>query len=163
MMASEKGDRLMARTSKCSDTEFTHVHIAQWLVRTRKIATSGLQRGWGGLQSCVPSKEDQTPVICWVYKSNVKDIFLTSVQLSSVTHSCLTLCDPMNCSTPGLPVHHQLPEFTKTHVHWVSDAIQPSHPLSSPSPPPPNTSPHQSLFQWVNSSHEVAKVQEFQL
>ena len=79
-----------------------------------------------------------------------------------VAQSCLTLCDPMNCSTPGLPVHHQLPEFTQTHVHWIGDAIQPSHPLSSPSPPAPNPSQHQSLFQWVNSSHEVAKVLEFQ-
>ena len=69
----------------------------------------------------------------------------------------------MNCSTPGLSVHHQLPEFTQTHVHWVSDAIQPSHPLSSPSPPALNPSQHQSLFQWVNSSNEVAKVLEFQL
>ena len=68
----------------------------------------------------------------------------------------------MNCSMPGLPVHHQLPEFTQTHIHWVSDAIQPSHPLSSPSPPAPNPSQHQSLFQWVNHSHEVAKVLEFQ-
>ena len=67
----------------------------------------------------------------------------------------------MNHSTPGLPVHHQLLEFTQVHVHWVSDAIQPSHPLSSPSPPAPNPSQHQSLFQWVNSSHEVAKVLEF--
>ena len=81
------------------------------------------------------------------------------VQFSSVTQSCLTLCDPMNRSTPGLPVHHQLPEFTQTHVHWVSDDIQPSHLLSSPYPPAPNPSQHQSLFQWVNSSHEVAKVQ----
>ena len=68
-------------------------------------------------------------------------------QFSSVTQSCLTLCDPMNCSTPGCPVHHQLPEFTQTHVHRVGDAIQPSHPLSSPSPPAPNPSQHQSLFQ----------------
>ena len=80
------------------------------------------------------------------------------LQFSSVAQSCPTLCDPMNRSTPGLPVHHQLPEFTQTHVHRVSDAIQPSHPLSSPSPPAPNPSQHQSLFQWVNSSHEVAKV-----
>ena len=71
--------------------------------------------------------------------------------------------NPMNCSTPGLPVHHQLLEFTQTHVHSVGDAIQPSHPLSSPSPPARNPSQHQSLFQWVNSSHEVAKVLEFQL
>ena len=85
------------------------------------------------------------------------------VQLSSVAQSCRTLCNPMDCSTPGLPVHHQLPEFTQTYVHWVGDAIQPSHPLSSPSPPVPNPSQHQGLFQWVNSSHEVAKVLEFQL
>ena len=83
-------------------------------------------------------------------------------QFSSVAQSCPTLCDPMNHSTPGLPVHHQLPEFTQTPFHQVSDAIQPSHPLSSPSPPAPNPSQHQSLFQWVNSSHEVAKVLEFQ-
>ena len=70
-----------------------------------------------------------------------------SVQFSSVTQSCPTLCDPMKCSTPGLPVHHQLPEFTQTHVHRVGDAIQPSHPLLSPSPPAPNPSQHQSLFQ----------------
>ena len=86
-----------------------------------------------------------------------------SVQFSSVAQSCPTLCHPMNRSTPGLPVHHQLPEFTQTHVHRVGDAIQPSHLLSFPSPPAPNPSQHQSLFQWVNSSHEVAKVLEFQL
>ena len=86
-----------------------------------------------------------------------------SVQFSSVAQSCPTLCDPTNRSTPGLPVHHQLPEFTQTHIHRVRDAIQPSHSLSSPSPPAPNPSQHQSLFQWVNSSHEVAKVLEFQL
>ena len=70
-----------------------------------------------------------------------------SVQFSSVAQSCPTLCHPMNSSMPGLPVHHQLPEFTQTHVHRVGDAIQPSHPLSSPSPPAPNPSQHQSLFQ----------------
>ena len=86
-----------------------------------------------------------------------------SDQIRSVAQSCPTLFDPMNRSTPGLPVHHQLLEFTETHVHQVSDAIQPSHPLSSPSPPAPNPSQHQSLFQLVNSSHEVAKVLEFQL
>ena len=78
-------------------------------------------------------------------------------QFSSVSQSCLTLCDPMNCSMPGFPVHHHLPDFTQTHFHQVSDAIQPSHPLWSPSPPTPKPSQHQSLFQWVNSSHEVAK------
>ena len=84
-------------------------------------------------------------------------------QFSSVTQLCPTLCDPMNHSTPGLPVHHKLPEFTQTHAHRVSDAIQPSHPLSSPFHPAPNSSQHQGLFQWVSSSHEVAKVLEFQL
>ena len=74
-------------------------------------------------------------------------VLLLSVQFSSVAQLCLTLCDPMNCSMLGLPVHHQLPEFTQTHVHQVGDAIQPSHPLSSPSPPAPNPSQHQSLFQ----------------
>ena len=85
--------------------------------------------------------------------------FFSSVQ--SLSH--VRLCDPMNRSTPGFPVHHQLLEFTQTHVHQVSDAIQPSHPLSSPSPPAPNPSQNQSLFQWVNSSHEVAKVLECRL
>ena len=86
-----------------------------------------------------------------------------SVQFSSVAQSCQTLCNPMNRSTPGLPVHLQIPEFTQTHVHWVGDAIQPSHPLSSPSPPARNPSQHQCLFQWVSSLHQVTKVLEFQL
>ena len=88
---------------------------------------------------------------------------ISSVQFSSVTQSCPTLCDPMNHSMPGLPVHHHLPELTQTHVHQGHDAIQPSHPLSSTSPPAPNPSQHQSLFQWVSSSNEVSKVLEFQL
>ena len=88
---------------------------------------------------------------------------LNSVQFSSVAQSCPTLCDPMNHSTPGLPVHHQLQEFTQTHVHRVGDAIQPSHLLPSPSPPVPNPSQHQSLFQSVNFLHEVAKFLEFKL
>ena len=88
---------------------------------------------------------------------------IQSVQFSSVAQSCLTLCDPMNCSTPGLLVHHQLPDCTQTHVHQVGDAIQPSHPLLSPSPPALNLSQHQGLFQWVSSSHQVAKLLEFQL
>ena len=78
-------------------------------------------------------------------ESNLKVIYIRSDQIRSVAQSCPTLCNPMNCSTPGLPVHHQLPEFTQTHVHRVCDAIQPSHPLSSPSPPAPNPSQHQSL------------------
>ena len=87
----------------------------------------------------------------------------SSVQFSSVAQSCPTLCNPVNHSTPGLPVHHQLPEFTQTHVHWVSDAIQPSHPLLSLSPPALNLSQRQGLFKWVSSLHQVAKVLEFQL
>ena len=80
------------------------------------------------------------------------------VQFSSVAQWCPTLCDPMDCSTPGLPVHHQLPESTQTHVHWVCDAIQPSHPLLSPSLPTFNLSQHQGLLKWVSSLHQVASV-----
>ena len=91
-------------------------------------------------------------------------MFITSglsVQISrSVVSNSLR---PMDCSTPGLPVHHQLPEFTQTHLHWVDDAIQPSHPLLSPSPPTFNLSQHQGLSKWVSSLHQVAKVLEFQL
>ena len=86
-----------------------------------------------------------------------------SVQFSSVTQSCPILCDPMNCSTPGLPVHHQLLGFTQTHVHWVGDAIQPSHPLSSPSTSCLQPFPASGSFQMSSSSHQVAKVLEFQL
>ena len=86
-----------------------------------------------------------------------------SVPFSSVAQSCPTPCNSMNHSTPGLPVHHQLLESTHTHVHQVGDTIQPSHPLSSPSPPALNLSQHQGLFQWVSSSHQVAKILEFQL
>ena len=88
--------------------------------------------------------------------------YIRLVQFSSIVQLCPTLCNPMNHSTPGLPVHHQLPESTQTHVHWISDAIQPSHPRLSPSPAF-NLSQHHGLFQWVSSSHQVAKVLEFQL
>ena len=87
----------------------------------------------------------------------------TISQFSLVIQSCPTLCNPMDCSTPGFPVHHQLLELTQTHVHPVGDAIQPSHPLSSPSPPAFNLSQHQGLFQGVSSSHQVAKVLELHL
>ena len=107
-------------------------------------------------------------LICWNSVFSIVLTFktfhsITSVQFSSVTQSCPTLCDPTNHSMPVLPVHHQFPEFTQTHVHRVGDAIQPSHSLSSPSPPASNPSQHQGLSQWVNSSHEVTKVLEFQL
>ena len=87
-------------------------------------------------------------------------ISLSTCCCCSVAKSCLTLCDPMDCSMPGFPVLHHLLEFAQTHVHWVSDAIQPSRPLSCPSPPAFNLSQHQGLFQWVSSSHHVAQVLE---
>ena len=93
----------------------------------------------------------------------VKNTVLELVHFSSVAQSCPTLCDPMACSTPGFPVHHQLPELTQTHVHWVSDAVQPSHPVSSLSSPACNPPQHQGLFKWVSSLHQVAQVLEFQL
>ena len=112
--------------------------------------------------------ETQLMFVYWLYlktllNSSYNNLSENALQFSSVAQSCPTLCDPMDCSTPGFPVHHQLPEFTQTHVHWVSDAIQPSHPLPSPSPPAFNLSQHQGLFQWVSSSHQVAKVLEFKL
>ena len=96
-----------------------------------------------------------------IFSLSPRDILC--VQFSSVAQLCPTLCNPMDCSTPGLPVQHQLPEFTQTHVHWVGNTIQPSHPLSSPSPPAFNLFQHQSLFKRVSSSHQVAKVLELQL
>jgi len=97
----------------------------------------------------------KTNILIW--KDAGTPMFI-SVHFSSVTQSCPTLCDPISRITPGLPIHHQLPEFTQTHVHWVHDAIQSSHPLLSPSAPARIPSQHQGLFQWVNSSHEMAKV-----
>ena len=96
---------------------------------------------------------------CWLEYNFIKREF----HISSVAQLYLTLCNPMDCSMQGFPVHYQLLELTQTHVHRVSDAIQPSHLLSSPSPPPFSLSQHQGLFQWVSSSHQVAKVLEFQL
>ena len=90
-----------------------------------------------------------------------RKVYCVILSVNSV-QSCPTLCDPMNRSTPGLPVHHQLPESTQTHVHWVGDTIQPSHPLLSPFPPTLNLPQQQGLFKWVSSSHQVAKVLEFQ-
>ena len=99
-------------------------------------------------------------------KNNTDRSTLLYTQFSSVAQSCPTLCNPMDCIMPGLPVHlmvYQLPEFIQTHVHWVSDAIQPPRHLSAPSPPAFNLSQHQGLFKWVSSSHQVAKALEFQL
>ena len=102
---------------------------------------------------------DQQSINMFVVQINT---ILSSILFSSVAQLCPTLYDPMNRSTPGLPVQHQLLEFTQTHVHWVGDAIQPSHPLLSPSPTL-NLCSHQGLFKWVSSLHQVAKVLEFQL
>ena len=104
------------------------------------------------------SKAEEAEIKC--FSKGLQDLL---VQFSSVTQSCLTICEPMDDSTPGRPVHHQLPEFNQTYLRRVGDAIQPSHPLSSPSPPAPNPSQHQGLFKWVSSSYQVAKILEFQL
>ena len=101
------------------------------------------------------------PLYFFHFKWNCK--LYNNNQFSSVTQSCPTLCDLMDGCKPAFPIHHQLPELAQTHVHWVGDAIQPSHPLSSPSPPSFNPSQHQGLFKWVSSSHQVARVLEFQL
>ena len=125
----------------------------------------------GGLQSMgsqrvghnIVTKQQQQPYVLLGIEAIYIVQLWCSFQFSSVAQSCPTLCNPMNHSTPGLLVHHQLPEFTQVHVHWVGDTIQPSHPLLSPSPPAPNPSQHQGFFKWVSSSHEVAKVLDFQL
>ena len=96
--------------------------------------------------------------VCWE-ESRLLALFVIDCSVAS----CVWLCDPGDCSTPGFPVLHSLPEFAQTHVHWVHDAIQPSHPQSSPSPPAFNLSQHQGLSQWVSSLHQVAKVLELQL
>ena len=102
--------------------------------------------------------------LCMLYYMCIRTyMHAVYVQFNSVAQLCPTLYEPMNRSIPGLPVRHQLSEFTQTHVTWVGDAIQPSHPLLSPSPPALNLSQHEGLLQWVSSSHEVAKVLEFQL
>ena len=139
------------------------------------------REGWSAAVHGVA--KSQTRLSDWTTKSHLKSLTVTcgyrlmywinknkrmlstvyKVIFSSVAQLCPTLWDPMYCSMPGLPIHHQLLESTQTHVHWVGDAIQPSHPLSSPSPPALNFSQHQGLFQWVSSLHWVAKVLVFQL
>ena len=115
-----------------------------------------------GLKSCLCFLPWQGVLYHW---ATWKAQRLTDIafQFSSVTQSCLTLCNPTDCSMPGFPIHHQLPKLTQTHVHRVGDAIQPSHPLLSPSPPIFNLSQHWGLLQWVSSSHQVAKGLGFQL
>ena len=159
---------------KCWLVYVNHVILFSWVVigRLMGMKTVMASEGWGAGQwegwgsflvlenRCWGEKKDAWMggrwMDCWRHDK-------TSVQFSSVAQSCPALCHPMDRSTPGFPVHHQLPELAQTHVHQVGDAIQLSHPLSSPSPPAFNLSYHQSLFQWVSSSHQVAKVLEFQL
>ena len=124
---------------------------AELELQTLKCMKSNFKISASGILSWFPENLVFFPLCFW------STLCFSSVQFSLVAQLCPTLCDPMNHSMPGLPVHHQLLEFTQT-VHQVDDAIQPSHPLSSPSPPAPKPSQHQNLFQWVNSSHEVAKV-----
>ena len=119
---------------------------------------------WTGRPGMLQSMGSQRVRHDWAteLKVGLNPVWLVSL-FSSVTQLCLILCDPTSCSTPGLPVRRQLPEFTQTHVHWVGECIQPSHPLSAPSPHAFNLSQHQGLFKWVSSSHQLAKVLEFQL
>jgi len=131
-------------TRRCKERNLDRSAVIQHLNQTRKL-----------------KKLDQ-----WVLHEltgKKKKSSFWSAQFSSVAQSCSTSCNPMDCIPPGFPVHHQLLESTQTHVHWVNDAIQPSHPLSSPSPPTFNLPQHQGLFQWVSSSHQVATVSELQL
>ena len=116
------------------DKEVVHIHNGILLSQKRNIFESVLVK-W----------MNPEPIIQCEVSQKEKDKY--HIQFSSVTQSCPTLCDPIEHSTPGLPVHHQVPEFTQTHIHQVRDAIQPSHPLSSPSPPAPNSSQHQSLYK----------------
>ena len=151
----------------------THAHMHTRMCTRTHTHIHRRKAMWGQSKSgaiCQPKKKVQekphlpTP---WSWTSSLQNWEKRNLHCltthSWITQSCPTLCDPMNHSTPGLPVHHRLPEFTQAHVHWVSDAIQPSPPLSSPSPPALNLSQHQGLFQWVSSLHQVAKVLEFQL
>ena len=130
----------------------SHKEEGNWVICRDLDESRECQAGWSNTE-----REKQILYIN-IYTWNLEKWY----QFSSVTQLCLTLCDPMNRSTPGLPVHHQLPESTQTDVHWVGDAIQPSHPLSSPSPPAFSLSQHWGLFQWVSPLHEVAKGLELQ-
>ena len=131
-----------------------------WTVWCHHFYVDAVQKGRGGM--CMFHRDDCVADLSRL-SSDSGGPACGSVQFSSDAQSCPTLWDPVDCSTPGFPVYHQLPELAQTHVHRVSDAIQPSHPLLSPSPPAFNLSQHQGLFLWVSSSHQVAKVLEFQL
>ena len=144
-----------------------------WRINNANIEKMGFPGGSSGKECACslfsglrrfPGEGNGNPLQYFCLKSPMdKGAWWSAVQFSSVAQLCPTLCNRMEYSTPGLPVHRQLLVFSQTHVHWVSDAIQPSHPLSSPSPPTFNFSQHQGLFKWVSSLHQVAKVLEFQL
>ena len=126
------------------------------VAKSRTWLSNWIELNWSRLILTFPPRSkclwiSVISIVMFIFSKN-QALSFSSVQFSSVVQSCPTLCDPVNHSTPGLPVHHHLPEFTQTHVHWVRDAIQPSHPGSSPSPPAPNPSQHQSLFQWGRSN-----------
>ena len=130
------------------------------------IGTSGKRKTYSlGCFICSHNFLSLIHTTCFIWEASGGKLRVVKVdsQFSQFTRLFPTLCDPKDCSTPGLPVHHQLVEFTQTPVHWVGDAIQPSRPLSFPSPPNLNLSQHQGLFKWASSSHHVAKVLEFQL
>ena len=141
--------------------------LAVWLWKKQWIKIIQERKGCRSYLKCKLNHSSKQFFVCSHFKNKFLLITLLlislSIQFSSFTQLCLTLWGPMDCSTPGLPVHHQLLRFTQTHVHWVGDAIQPSHPLLSPSPLAFSLSQCQGLFQWVSSSHQVAKVLELQL
>ena len=133
---------------------YTHPHTYTCTPMENEMATPVFLPG---------RSHEQRSLVGYSPLGNKSHTWLSDSIISSVAHSCLTLCDPVDCSTPGFPVHHHLPEFVQTHVHRVSDAIQSSHPLLSPSPPAFSLSQHQGLFQWVRFSHQVAKVLELHI
>ena len=133
--------------------------LSELLVRRRQIRG----RRWIWSSSFNSCRKVRHRELKWFTREYQWQSLKIENQFSSITQSCPTLCDPMDCSTPGFPVHQQLPELTQSPVHQVSDAIQPSHPLLSPSPPTFNLSQHQGLFQWVSNLHQVNKALEFQL
>ena len=145
----------ICRWCKERETSLQNLQTELMLLNSKK--TNNLIKKWTEDLSIHFSKDNK-----YLYLPNFLSLF-SSAQFSPVSQLCPTLCDTMDCSMPGLSVHRQLPEFTQTHVHWVSDAIQPSHPLSSPPPPAFNLSQHRGLFKWVSSSHQVAKGLDFQL
>ena len=158
--AASNGDLCMLSLFSC-----VWLFATPWTVACQAPLSMGFSRQeyWSELPFPLPGNlpRDRTPVMS---PALAGEFFSTSpTSASLVAQSCPTLCNPMDCSTPGFPVHHQLWALAQTHVHRIGDAIQPSHPLSSPSPPAFNLSQHQGLFQWVNSSHQVAKELKFQL